>query len=291
MSSHQDLYIKGKLAQILGALDHRTVPTEDEWPLFLATTQILPAEQDGDYYLCRYWSGGHVSTSVEQSRPRAFTYVQTGLLGTSGPGSYGMIFRCFKHPGSGKTAGGITLIDGAIGLTASSRWAWRSMQEWMEPSERTKDLASKADEFASLAHAGQKDEIGCDYIDHSRRVALRSANIAPEHLRESATAAALLQDTVEDTEVTLEDLCSAGFTADVITAVTLLTKTPGQTPDEHFKGVRSNRIAKIVKTADLIDNSDPNRLVQLEDATRERLRAKYARSWQLLLGADEPIDT
>ena len=33
---------------------------------------------------------------------------------------------------------------------------------------------------------------------------------------------------------------------------------------------------KTIKLADLADNSDPQRLARLDDATRRRLRAKYA---------------
>ena len=58
-------------------------------------------------------------------------------------------------------------------------------------------------EFFMLAielHKGQKDKSGEPYILHVERVACNFPNDSPEYL------VALLHDTVEDTEVTIDDL-------------------------------------------------------------------------------------
>jgi hypothetical protein len=46
--------------------------------------------------------------------------------------------------------------------------------------------------------------------------------------------------------------------------------------------VRADAWAVMVKTADLADNTDPERLERLDAATRERLTAKYKRARRLL---------
>jgi len=57
----------------------------------------------------------------------------------------------------------------------------------------------KAIELAAQAHAGQRDKGGCCYVLHPLRVMMRQQS-------EEAMIVAVLHDTVEDTELTLEDL-------------------------------------------------------------------------------------
>jgi hypothetical protein len=46
--------------------------------------------------------------------------------------------------------------------------------------------------------------------------------------------------------------------------------------------VAADPLALEVKRADIADNTDPERVAQLEAATRERLAAKYARARDVL---------
>lgn len=147
-------------------------------------------------------------------------------------------------------------------------------------------MAQRAEAFARTAHTGQKDKVGAEYIDHPRRVAARAAIIAPEAIREGAVAAAWLHDTVEDTGATLDALREAGFPEHIVDAVDRLSHRPGVALEAYFARLRGSDIARIVKVADLIDNTSPERAALLDEATRERLRRKYARSWQLILGED-----
>lgn len=94
---------------------------------------------------------------------------------------------------------------------------------------------------------------------------------------EHAVAAAWLHDVVEDTEITLADL-EQTFPPDVTAAVDALTRRSDETPAEYYARVRTVPLALTVKLADMADNSDPQRLAQLDAATRERLTAKYARA-------------
>lgn len=145
------------------------------------------------------------------------------------------------------------------------------------------DLIQRAVAIAHEAHAGQADKAGEDYISHPRRVAERAGVIAPRGLIEECTAAAWLHDVVEDSSVSLEELREQGIPPLVIEAVGLLTKRPGVARSEYFAAIRTHEVARIVKTADLIDNTDPARLRLLDGSTRDRLLVKYKESWALLL--------
>lgn len=143
-----------------------------------------------------------------------------------------------------------------------------------------------AEAIARRAHEGQVDNAGEPYIEHPRRVAERAAVLGGPQWGAEAAAAAWLHDVVEDTDTSIEDLAAEGIPTDVLDAVALVTKTDGQVAEQYFAGIRTNRLALLVKTADLIDNTDPVRVGKLDAETRDRLGAKYARSLQLLLGAD-----
>lgn len=82
------------------------------------------------------------------------------------------------------------------------------------------DLISRAYEFSSVAHAGQKRHSGEDYIVHCIEVARILADL---HLDSATIAGGLIHDVVEDTSATLDDVRSA-FGPEVATVVDGLTK-------------------------------------------------------------------
>ena len=132
--------------------------------------------------------------------------------------------------------------------------------------------------FADKYHDGQTDKAERPYIEHVSRVAqMVSDSGAPT----TAVIAAYLHDTVEDTDARIEDI-DTGFGTEVADAVRALTRVKNEPLDKYITRVRDNRFAVIVKRADVIDNSDPDRLALLDDATRERLIGKYARTRDLL---------
>jgi (p)ppGpp synthase/HD superfamily hydrolase len=134
----------------------------------------------------------------------------------------------------------------------------------------------RARQIAVAAHTGQVDKAGADYITHPERVAARVGD------DESAQAVAWLHDVVEDTAVSLDDLVVAGMGEQVVAAVAALTHRPGESAESYYARVQADPLALQVKLADLSDNSDPTRLALLDETTRERLEAKYARARQLL---------
>lgn len=141
------------------------------------------------------------------------------------------------------------------------------------------DLIAQARTLAVSAHAGQVDKLGAPYIGHPTRVAAHAKALggSPE-----AIAAAWLHDVIEDCDVTAEDLHALGFPAEVIAAVSLLSKRPGQSLEDYCSALRHNPLALLVKRSDLADNTDPTRTGKLDERTRLRLAAKYERTRSLL---------
>lgn len=129
--------------------------------------------------------------------------------------------------------------------------------------------------LARAAHAGQTDKAGRPYIEHPLRVMRRMRG-------EYERMAAVLHDVLEDTPATAAELRAAGCPEPVVVAVLALTKRPGEPLDQAMARAAADPIARVVKRADIADNTDPARLALLDPGTAERLRRKYAASIRLL---------
>lgn len=144
-----------------------------------------------------------------------------------------------------------------------------------EMNEKTNALLEKAIAIAVRAHAGHVDRYGQPYILHPLHLMMQMDSPA-------ARMVAVLHDVVEDTEVTLADLQAAGFPAEVLEAVSLLTHDREQVPYEAYvAGIKPHPLARKVKLADLQHNMDIRRLPHLEPKDLERLQ-KYHRAWLTL---------
>ena len=138
-------------------------------------------------------------------------------------------------------------------------------------------LTNKAMQIAYQAHHGQVDYNGIPYIFHPIHLAERMDD-------EYSCCVALLHDTVEDTDVTLEDL-QKEFPIEVTDAVALLTHQKGTDYFEYVRAIKENPIARKVKLADLAHNSDQSRCVG-SDLSEERLhywREKYSKAKAILM--------
>lgn len=131
------------------------------------------------------------------------------------------------------------------------------------------ELEAKARAFATTAHEGQTDKAGEPYIGHPERVARRLAGNPPE-----VVAAGWLHDVVEDTDAAIGDIFDV-FGFRVAVTVDAVTHREGETRRQYLDRVRANPDARLVKMADILDNADPARLRQLDEATQARLTAKY----------------
>ena len=135
-------------------------------------------------------------------------------------------------------------------------------------------LTKKALKLAYAAHAGQVDKAGMPYIFHPYEVALQVQ-------AEEEVCAALLQDVVEDTDGTMEDLRAAGFPETVLEAVQLLTHDPAVPYLDYVRALCGNSIAVAVKRADLHHNSERTRFDADSPDIEKRLQ-KYAAAKAIL---------
>lgn len=137
-------------------------------------------------------------------------------------------------------------------------------------------LTCAAMKLAYRAHHGQFDKCGIPYIYH------------PIHLAEAmndeySCCVALLHDTVEDTDVTL-DLLKTIFPKEVTDAVALLTHRKETDYFDYVRAIKDNPIARKVKLADLSHNSDQSRCVgsDLSEERKAAWRNKYEKATKIL---------
>ena len=138
-------------------------------------------------------------------------------------------------------------------------------------------LTIRAMNIAYTAHHGQVDKAGVPYVFHP-------LHLAEQMEDEISCCAALLHDTVEDTDVTLVQLADE-FPPEVVEAVRLLTHDPDSDYFDYVRAIRSNPVAMKVKLADLAHNSDETRFAGVE-VPEDRIgwfRNKYAKARAILL--------
>ncbi|MBL8239081.1 MAG: HD domain-containing protein [Bryobacterales bacterium] len=128
--------------------------------------------------------------------------------------------------------------------------------------------------LAATAHEGQIDKAGAPYILHVLRVMLRLQT--PEE-----RMAAVLHDIVEDCGWTLDRLRAEGFSEAVVTGVDAVTRREAESYEEFVLRAKSHSIGRLVKMADLEDNSDLTRLPEITERDRARLD-KYRRAMEAL---------
>lgn len=129
-------------------------------------------------------------------------------------------------------------------------------------------------EFASEKHKGQVDRAGQPYIGHPKAVSKMVKG-------EDEKIVALLHDTVEDTDATIEEIRSK-FGDRIADAVNFLTHRPGVPYMDYVKGIKGNALARKVKLADLTHNMDLSRLPEVTDEDLKRID-KYKEAYDFLV--------
>lgn len=136
------------------------------------------------------------------------------------------------------------------------------------------NLLELALQISVKAHSGQTDKAGEAYIFHPIRVMGRCST-------EEAKIVGLLHDTVEDTDVTFEDLKRSGFPEHILASLRLVTHEKEVPYDDYINAMMHDKVAVEVKLADLEDNSDIRRLKEIGTKDFERLQ-KYLRIYRRL---------
>lgn len=131
----------------------------------------------------------------------------------------------------------------------------------------------QAIQLATRLHAGQVDKAGEDYIQHPLRVMNGVEG-------ETAKIVAVLHDTLEDTDITFEEL-ETTFGQEIAIAVQTLSRLEGEDYFDFIERVKGNAIAIKVKIADLKDNMNLNRIATITEKDLIRIE-KYKKALQLL---------
>lgn len=138
---------------------------------------------------------------------------------------------------------------------------------------------ARAIALAAQYHEGQTDKGGRPYIFHPLRLMLKA-------LTEDEQIVAVLHDTIEDTDLTLDDLRRDGFSSEIVEAVDRLSRRDDETYHEFILRIKENRLAARVKILDIQDNMDLTRIKKPSDKDRKRLE-KYSRALDTLLSHDD----
>lgn len=145
---------------------------------------------------------------------------------------------------------------------------------------------------AAIAHAERRDKCGQPYILHPIAVAGAVEAIgfmawldglSDRRETETAVVVALLHGVLEDTDYELD---ASDFTLEQWSALVAITRRPDQTHAEYIEGVCDDRVASIVKLADLWHNLSPERQACLPERERKGLEKRYLKAreriWEAL---------
>jgi len=117
------------------------------------------------------------------------------------------------------------------------------------------DMAALARDVATRVYKGQTDKVGWPYIEHPAAVAARLSTVDEQ-------VVGWLYDVVEDTDITLAELRTMGFTAEQVLAVDAMTKRRGEPLTDSMARVIADPMARLGTTLDavLVEFGVPTRL-------------------------------
>lgn len=152
----------------------------------------------------------------------------------------------------------------------------------------TSDSWAIAFNISRAAFLGKCDKAGKPYMDHLDRVCknateiLKSNGDCTDVQVYDISIIALLHDLLEDCHAWTFKHLEPIFPFEIIDCILLLTKTSNINYQEYIEKISKNRMATIVKIADLKDNMDITRLPELTQKDLERLQ-KYHTSYHFLI--------
>lgn len=135
------------------------------------------------------------------------------------------------------------------------------------------DNTKKAMKICFKLHKEQVDKSGLPYVLHP-------IHLAEQMTDENSCIVALLHDTVEDTDYTIEEIRTE-FGDEIADAITLLTHESSVDYIDYVGKIKKNPLAAKVKIADLIHNSTLSRLNEITEMDIKRVK-KYEEAIKLL---------
>lgn len=140
---------------------------------------------------------------------------------------------------------------------------------------KMKEILSNAIIFATEKHKGQYDKGGYLYILHPLRVMMQ-LKATEEQIY------AVLHDTIEDCNVTDDELKEIGLNVEQIAILKLLTRRDGEDYfTDYLNRVMTDKRAMNVKLADLTDNMNISRLKNPNEKDFQRVE-KYKKAYKLI---------
>ncbi len=135
-------------------------------------------------------------------------------------------------------------------------------------------LTKKALALACSVHQGQTDRFGMPVVAHLIHLAERMTD-------EDTVVVALLHETLERGVLTLSELRREGFSEKIVDAVNVITYRGERQYVRFIRRLKENRIAAVVKAADLRHDTDITRMDVISDQETALLQ-KYERALRIL---------
>ena len=140
-----------------------------------------------------------------------------------------------------------------------------------------KNSLNKAIVIAANIHKGKKGRNREPAIMHPIRVMSMMKN-------NRSRTVAILHDVVESGKITIGELEDNGFDSKICKAVDLLSRNKGQKYFNYIDDIKTNKLAKTVKLADLTDNYLRRKQYRTVSKTDRQKIKKYKKAYKILTG-------
>lgn len=131
---------------------------------------------------------------------------------------------------------------------------------------------------------GKVDKGGYPYLDHLHEVSNRVEG-------EDAKLIGLLHDTLEDTDMTREELLKLGYSEHIVSSIEILTRKDKEDYDDYIERIiaSNNKDALNVKLADLNHNMDISRIKSPTFKDVDRIEKRYRPAYIKILNKLEEM--
>lgn len=141
------------------------------------------------------------------------------------------------------------------------------------------ETLEKIKNFAKASHFSQLDKGGNDYFES------HLVQVANNFKNNTLKAIAYLHDIIEDTNLKIEELeqilalkgVENKTINEIISSVKLLTKTKGMDYDKYIDSISYNKVALMIKVADMKNNCDLSRIPNVSEKDTMRTE-KYLKT-------------
>ena len=145
-------------------------------------------------------------------------------------------------------------------------------------------MFEKTEELIKKLFEGKLDKGGYPYLDHLHEVSSRVEG-------EDAKLIGLLHDTLEDTEMTRQELLDCGYSEHIVSSIEVLTRKKGEDYPVYIERIiaSNNEDALNVKLADLNHNMDISRIKNPTFKDVDRIEKRYRPAYIKILNKLEEI--